>query len=527
VFRKKSPEEKELEKHVSSLKSKNVGESLAAVSTIVSMASSSPDTMGRYVVSVLPKMLNDDNVRLRTRAAFIASGLISTSQEFNRDLIAQFIGLLGHKDLLMKGYAAGFMGRIAESYPEDLRPHVGEITSLFDDKILYTAWAAAMALGEIGYRSPQIAEDFVPFLDRQLRYYPLRRPFSVIAYSRMSLRSPTIAENSMSALLEAARGIAKDLRSFEVGLEISLIIARLMNARPDLVEKHLMPYVNSFLEDKNPAGRASIAYLIGEVGMRQPHLMDELLPKLTQLCNDGEYIVRALTALALGRMSYRSKEVAEKTVPELLKLLKDREHRVQGAAAISLRYIAASAPEQIEPIMPKLSKMLEDKNKMTRKVAGFSLQLISKVAPDLIGDVMDKMGKVIADGYASTRRGAGFTLHFTSRYPDSVIDRELLPEVLKLMEDRDANVRGRGVLALKNMTPVFPDFVLEHLTMILGLLDDRDGGVRMNASYALAEIADHHRESVKKMAFERMVRLLEDKDKRVMPIAALCLGRII
>jgi HEAT repeat protein len=225
-------------------------------------------------------------------------------------------------------------------------------------------------------------------------------------------------------------------------------------------------------------------------------------------------------------MSFRSKELAEVTVPELMKLLEDNEDRVQGAAAISLRYIAASSPERIEPIIPKLSKMLEDKNKTIRGVASFSLQLVSKVAPDLIGNIIEGAGKVIADGYASTRRGAGFALHFTSRYPDSVIDGGLLPEVLKLMEDGDPNVRGRAVMTLKNMVPAFPDFVLEHLTMIMGLLEDKDGGVRMQASYALAEIADYHREAVKEMALERMVRLLEDKDQRVRLIAALCLGRM-
>lgn len=534
MFRKKSPEEEELKKHTTFLKSKHVGESLAAVSTIVSMGSSSPETMGRYIVSLLPQMLKDGNVRVHTRAAFIASGLISTSPNTRRELVKQFIGLLRHNDPAMKLYAAAIIGRVAENYPEDLRPHIGEITQLFDDKNRINAWAAAAALGEIGYRAPQIAEDVAPFLDKQLREKkPLSRFLSVITYSRISLRSPTIVKNSILPLLDVARG-AQEPEGFDIGLDISLIIARLMNARPDLVEAHVMPHVNSFLEEKNPIARASIVYLIGELGMRQPHLVNKLLPKLTQLCNDKDARVRGLMALALGRMSYRSKELAEVTVPELMKLLEDKEDRVQGAAAISLRYIAANSPERIEPIIPKLSKMLEDKNKIIRGFAGFSLLLVSKVAPDLIGapgfsligDIIERAGKVIAEGYASARRGAGFALHFTSRYPDSVIDRGLLPEVLRLMEDKDPNVRGRAVMALKNMVPAFPDFVLEHLAMIMGLLEYKDGGVRMQASYALAEIADYHREAVKEIALERMVRLLEDSDQRVRAIAAFCLGRI-
>jgi HEAT repeat protein len=526
VFRKKSPEEEQLKKHTSFLKSKHVDESLVAVSTIVSMGSSSPETMGKYIVSVLPQMLKDGDVRVHTRAALIASGLISTSPNTRGELVEQFIGLLRHNDPPMKFYAAGILGRVAENYPEDLRPHIGEITSLFVDKNQINAWVAAVALGEIGYRAPQIAEDFVPFLDNQLREKKsLSSFFSVLTYSRISLRSPMIVKNSTLLLLDLARD-AQGQEGYDMGLEISLIIARLMNAQPDLIEAHVMPYVNSFLEEKNPIARCSIVYLVGELGMRQPHLVNRLLPKLIQLCNDKDLRVRVLMALALGRMSFRSKELAEVTVPELMKLLEDKEDRVRGAAAIGLRYIAASSPERIEPIIPKLSKMLEDKNKTLRGVAGFSLQLFSKVAPELIADVIEWAGKAIAEGYASARRGAGFALHFTSRYPDSVVDKGLLPEVLKLMEDEDPNVRGRAVMALKNMVPEFPDFVLEHLTMIMGLLEDKDGRVRMQATYALAEIADYHREAVKQTALERMVRLLEDPDQRVRTIAALCLGRI-
>jgi HEAT repeat protein len=526
LFRKKSPEEETLKKYTPFLKSKNVGESLNAVSTIVSMGSNSPETMGRYIVSLLPQMLKDGDTRIHSKAAFIAAGLISASPQLREDLVKYVIDLLRHNDPAMKLYAAGLLGRVAENHPEGLKPHIGEINRLFDDANRINVWAAANALGEIGYRAPQIAEDFVPFLDEQLRgKKPLSRFLSVITYGRISLTSPTIVKNSISLLLDTAR-TAQDPDGFEVGLDISLIIARLMNARPDLVEAHLMPHVNSFLEEKNPVARGSIVYLIGELGMRQPHLMNRLLPKLTQLCNDNDVRIRALMALALGRMSYRVKELAEVTAPELMKLLEDREDRVRGAAAISLRYIAASSPERIEPIIPKLSKMLEDNNKTTRSVAGFSLMLVSKVAPDLIGDIIEKAGKVIAEGYASARRGAGFALHFASRYPDSVIDRGLLPEALSLMEDTDPNVRGRGVMALKNMAPVFPDFVLEHLTMIMRLLEDKDGGVRMCASYALAEIADYHREAVKEIALERMVKLLDDSEQRVRAIAGLCLGRI-
>ena len=525
MFRKKSPEEKELEKYNSLLKSKHLDESLGAVSTIISLGLNSPDTMGTYIVSSLPKMLNDKNAKVHTRAAFIATGLLSISPEIRKELIQKFVALLKHKDLAMKGYAAAILGKIAEEYPEDLQPQIQEIKPLFFTDNIFTAWAASSALGDIGYRVPNIAENIIPFLDREIRYYNALPAFPIITYTRITLKSPSIAKNSISSLIDLLTRI-KNPKQLDFGLEIALIVARYMNVYPKLVKTQLIPRVNSILEDKNPVARGSIVYLLGEIGMRQPHLLDNLLPQITKLCNDKELSVRALTALALARMSYKSKKVAENTVPALMNLLEDKKDRVRGAAAIGLRYIAASYPDLVEPVIPKLSKMLEDKDMKKRMAAGYSLQFISKVAPDLISDVMDAVGKVIIEGYASTRRGAGFALHFISRYPESVIDRDLLPIVLKMIKDGDSNVRGRGLLALKNMTPTFPNFVLEHIPLVLKLLEDRDAKVRMEASYALAEIADYHREKVKEIALKKIVNLLEDKEIRVRIISGLCLGRI-
>jgi HEAT repeat protein len=69
-------------------------------------------------------------------------------------------------------------------------------------------------------------------------------------------------------------------------------------------------------------------------------------------------------------------------------------------------------------------------------------------------------------------------------------------------------------------------FQIPRLSCVIKLLEDSDARVRMEASYALAEIADYHREKVKELALKKIVKLLEDKEKRVRLISGLCLGRI-
>ena len=77
--KKKGLEEKKIDSHLSAVKSKDVSESLSAVSSIVKMGSSSPEAIREYLMAMMPKLLGDKNIRVRTRAAFILSGLISTS----------------------------------------------------------------------------------------------------------------------------------------------------------------------------------------------------------------------------------------------------------------------------------------------------------------------------------------------------------------------------------------------------------------------------------------------------------------
>jgi HEAT repeat protein len=519
MFRKKSQEEEELSKYFPSLKSKDMGESLSAVSKIVSMASASPETIGRYLVSLLPKMLKDGDVRIRTRAALMASGLISALPGFRGDLVESVVGLLGHSDPAMRMYASALLGRISTDYPEHVMNHLEEVLTLLGEKDPLKVWTTSNALGEIGFRSPGLAGDVVAKMAEPLRE---KGAFFITALSRISLGSPLAVESAIPQMVEAVRK-ASDLF---VGLEVSVIMARLAYASPELAEVSVLPHVRSLIEDKNFVARASSVYLVGELGIRRPGLVKELAPRLTALFGDKDAYVRLLLALAMSRVSYRSREFAETFAPLLTRLLEDREDHVRGAAAIGLRYLAASAPDLVEPIVPKLSGMLEEKNRTLRGIAGLSLQLVSKVAPDIISEIIERAGKAVAEGGADARRGAVVTLHMVSRYPDTEIDEGLLPEIERLMGDNDVKVRGRSVMALKNMTPTFPDFVLEQLPRVIDLLGDKEREVKIQAAYALGEVSDYHPETVKKLALERLVKALEDPDQMVRAIAALSLGRI-
>jgi len=154
------------------------------------------------------------------------------------------------------------------------------------------------------------------------------------------------------------------------------------------------------------------------------------------------------------------------------------------------------------------------------------LRLISKVVPDLAGMVVDRISDGIAEGNLRVRRGAAFAFQMISSYPEPGIDRDLLPEIAKLLEDKDSEVKLRAVLSLLNLVSSFPDQVRAQVPRMLELLDDKDVPIRINTSIALGYIVEDSKD-MKGLALPRLMALLEDKNPAVRAAAALSLGKLI
>jgi len=519
-WKKKKPEEEELDRLISSMDSKNVSESLSAVSSIVKMGTGSPELVREYLVPMMPKLLEDGKVHVRTRAAFTLSGLIFAAPELRGDLIKYAIELLRHKDRTMRLYAAGLLGRVAVEAPEHLKAFMGEIKELLRGRDELRAFDASFALGEIGFGAPFLVEDVIPTMTELLEK---RAELIVNSFNSITLKSPMLIKGSVPRLVE----VVKRTKDLNISWGISTLLARLSHTSAEVAEELVLPYVETLLEGKTGFARASAVYMIGEIGIRYPDLIRKHLPRMSGLSTDHESIVRTFSALSMGRVCYRSPELAATLVPELLKLFNDMNDTVRGAAAISLRYVAASSPGRVEPIIQKLSKMLEDRDQVLRGFASIGLRLVSQVAPDIVSDIAERVSERVAEGNVHVRRGAAFILHVISTIPDPDIDRGILPEVVRLLDDQDSNVKVRAVLALKSLVPAFPDLAKAQAPRILELLDDKDGLIRMQASSFFGEIAYYHPEAVKDLVLSKMVILLEDREQQVRNAAALSLGKIL
>ena len=519
-WKKKSPEEEYLDNQISSMKSKKIEESLSAVSSIVEKGSGSPKIIKNFLIPRLPKLLKDGNIRIRTRTAFVLSGLFFRSEKLRDDLIKHLFDLLRHNDNSMRLYAANILGRAAFVTPELLKPLIHPITNLLKDRDQTLANNAAFAIGDIGLRAPSLIEDVIPVMNELL----IARQNTVFtAFNLISQGSPVLIKDSVPRLLDIIKTTEKN--SFDAGLQASILLIRVSHASRKLAEDLILPNVESLLGLWDKYARACAVYLVGGVGISRPELVEKLLPKLIERTKDRDGIVRAYAALSLGRICYLSPETSDTIVPILLKMVDDNEEFVRGAAAICLRYGVVSSPEQIKSVIPKLSNMLKDKNQIARGVASLGLRLISETVGGLGGFVIDKISDGVAEGNLRVRRGAAAAFQWISYLPDPEVDRNLLPEIFKFLEDKDTNVKLRTIQTVLNFSKLIEN-VEEWVPIILDLTKEKDVNLKINATITLGCVAENNSE-VKDRVLPRLVDLLEDGNAAVRGAAALSLGRIM
>ena len=172
--------------------------------------------------------------------------------------------------------------------------------------------------------------------------------------------------------------------------------------------------------------------------------------------------------------------------------------------------------------------MLEDKNQIARGFASLSLRLVSEViASEIASKIMGRISDGVGEGNVHVRRGAALTLHRISLHPDPEIDRDILLEAIRLLEDKDSNVKMRGVLSISHLVSTYPDLIKPHVPRIMELLDDKDWNLRTQAAQALGDIANYYQEEIRDLVLPKLVKLLQHRDPRMRNVSAWSLGLII
>jgi len=101
----------------------------------------------------------------------------------------------------------------------------------------------------------------------------------------------------------------------------------------------------------------------------------------------------------------------------------------------------------------------------------------------------------------------------------------IVPEIMSLLEDGDADVRESAAMALAWMGERNRRVAVRAIPGLISVLKDKDGNVRGSAAMALGRIGEKNPEAVRQ-AIPRLIGSLKDRSKVVRGSAAQALGMI-
>ncbi|HEY7533508.1 MAG TPA: HEAT repeat domain-containing protein [Nitrospiraceae bacterium] len=195
-----------------------------------------------------------------------------------------------------------------------------------------------------------------------------------------------------------------------------------------------------------------------------PVAPERAIRSLTELLHDPHSEVRRAAAESLGKIG------DPKTAAALLGVLSDQEPRVRAAAALAIGRLGPSGGEKAAQAVVEA---LDDHDELVQRAAVIAISELEP-APRVLASV----AKFLSAKEVSTRRSVTQAL--------SMIDaRPWLPDLVKVLQDGDAEVRQNAVVALAelgdpNIAPLLRD----------RLIRDPSAAVRSEAAFRLGKIAD-------------------------------------
>jgi HEAT repeat protein len=260
--------------------------------------------------------------------------------------------------------------------------------------------------------------------------------------------------------------------------------------------------------ERDPAAREAIVFAIGEICRESVQAngdssMEDLLCGVLQ-ARDETPLVRRSAAYALGCLGTPT----AKAQAALEAALGDQDGIVRQNVAWALGQFRESA-------LPALAKALHDNDPLVqRDAAGALLQMkdndkVRKLIPDLVPLCAAKNSEV-------RRAGLNVLVRIVERE-----DKEAIPALKELLEDRDVEIQRNAALALSNIGGKQAAIAVPVLLTTLRSTSD-DVDLRRNAAAGLGNLGPDAAAAV-----PELVKLLRaDKDIEVRCFAALSLGNI-
>lgn len=237
----------------------------------------------------------------------------------------------------------------------------------------------------------------------------------------------------------------------------------------------------------------------------------EIIPALVQLLQDKEGMIRCQAAIGLGKLG------AIEVLPELRKLLMDEDGGVRAGAATSIGLLGYKNEAVIY-----LKKLLSDKSPRVR--GGAAVGLGELRVKEAIPDIVNLLKKTVPNVVNLIKQGDAPAFMDIMFSVDKLGAREASPELLKILKElmvhRDSPDSRMDIdtpIVLGSLVRILGYFrVQEAIPDLIKLLSDKNESVRMSTVLALGRLGA-------KDATPELVKLLKDPNGDTRGLAAIVL----
>ncbi len=156
----------------------------------------------------------------------------------------------------------------------------------------------------------------------------------------------------------------------------------------DLWEENI-PYVASLLSSESSKIKAKALWLLGEMGLKFPISIKDIVPAITDFCDSAEPLLRERAVNALGRIGRGCYPSVELYWDSLFRFARDKEASVRLAFIWASENIATNTPDPYKDYLPLFAELLQDSDDRVRMEAPEIFRVLGKRRPEFVKPYLD------------------------------------------------------------------------------------------------------------------------------------------
>lgn len=155
-----------------------------------------------------------------------------------------------------------------------------------------------------------------------------------------------------------------------------------------------IPYVSSLLAYNSVKIKAKALWLLGEMGLLYPLLVQNAVPEIVSSCDSLESLLRERAVNALGRIGRADYRLVEPFWDNLFRFASDEAPKVRLSFIWASENIATNTPDIYKEHMSVFEQLLYDEDDKVRMEAPEIFRVLGKRRPEFVRPYLDELQRI-------------------------------------------------------------------------------------------------------------------------------------